>query len=84
MLQAQKTEYMHAMLRQFGIAERLDEDIGAEFIDHRRTGTEVFLGSPDPEVGALVQSDPNETSPLNDSDPNRRSTYERFNMPDSI
>ena len=37
MLQAQLNEYMYAMLRQNGVAARLDENIGIEFIDLARS-----------------------------------------------
>ena len=71
-LQAQKTEYMYDMLRQIGIADHLDEQIGTQFIDTH--GSRVFdddfnLGVPvqnsmidyvDDEIGNLRLSvDPN-------------------------
>ena len=47
-LQAQRIEYMHGVLRSIGIADRLDEDIGREFMNTRVSApisSEVIVSS---------------------------------------
>ena len=55
-LQAQKTEYMHNMLRQIGIADLLDEQIGTQFIDNHRSRvyTDEFNVGNTSESGAIA------------------------------